>query len=163
MSAGQSQSLAFKVHDHEVCSTQALETAEEYCNKYQLKLTPVRRKVLEILLKEHRAIGAYAILDFLKELGFRSQPTVAYRALDFLVEHGFAHKIQKLNAFIACTHPGHDHSPAFMICRQCETVAETQIEAKGFNLSIDQKSLGFKIEQTVIEAEGLCHLCTEIT
>ena len=50
-----------------------------------------------------------------------------------------------------------------MICRQCETVAETQIEAKGFNLSIDQKSLGFKIEQTVIEAEGLCHLCTEIT
>ena len=76
MSAGQSQSLAFKVHDHEVCSTQALETAEEYCDKYQLKLTPVRRKVLEILLKEHRAIGAYAILDFLKELGFRSQPTV---------------------------------------------------------------------------------------
>jgi Fur family zinc uptake transcriptional regulator len=163
LSNNKSVSIAFKRHDHERCSDTALKTAEDYCKKHNLQLTPTRRKVLELLLEAHRAIGAYSLLDLLKEAGFRSQPTVAYRALDFLVEHGFAHKIQRLNAFLACTHPGTAHSPAFMICRRCETVAETNLEVPGFNLTIDERSLGFKIEQTVIEAQGLCHSCTGIT
>jgi hypothetical protein len=59
---------------------------------------------------EHRALGAYAVLDQLREAGFGSQPPVAYRALDFLVAHGFAHKIERLNAFVACAHPGESHA-----------------------------------------------------
>ena len=93
--------------------------------------------------------------------GFSSQPPVAYRALDFLVEHGFAHKIERLNAFVACSHPGATHTPAFMICRQCDAVAETESEASDSELSKIAKSSGFKIEQTVIEAEGVCHICTD--
>jgi Fur family zinc uptake transcriptional regulator len=155
-------SIAFKQHDHKVCSKTILEKAEDYCRKNNLKLTDTRRKVLELLLVAHRALGAYSLLDLLKEAGFRSQPTVAYRALDFLVRHGFAHKIKSLNAFIACTHPGLNHAPAFMICRQCETVAETNPEIPGFNVLVDESSLGFKVEQTVIELQGLCHSCTEI-
>jgi Fur family zinc uptake transcriptional regulator len=79
------------------------------CAAEGLRLTPVRRKALELLLKEHRALGAYAILDRLRAAGFGSQPPVAYRALDFLTQHGFAHKIERLNAFIACAHPGESH------------------------------------------------------
>ena len=67
-----------------------------------------------------------------------------------------------LNAFIACTHPGSDHTPAFMICRNCDTVAETETKKSGFDLSKIEKFSGFKIEQTVIEAEGLCNSCVEI-
>ena len=63
-----------------------------------------------MLLQEHRALGAYAILDRLRDAGFGSQPPVAYRALDFLVENGFVHKIERLNAFVACSHPGASHS-----------------------------------------------------
>ena len=59
---------------------------KKYCHKQKLQLTPARRKVLELLLQEHRALGAYDILDLLREAGFNSQPPVAYRALDFLVE-----------------------------------------------------------------------------
>ena len=87
-------------------STRLLAAAETRCAKESLRLTPVRRKVLELLLQEHRALGAYAILDLLREAGFGSQPPVAYRALDFLAEHGFVHKIERLNAFVACVHPG---------------------------------------------------------
>jgi Fur family zinc uptake transcriptional regulator len=43
-------------------------------------------KTLEILLQDHRALGAYDILDRLRAAGFGSQPPVAYRALDFLVD-----------------------------------------------------------------------------
>lgn len=149
-------------HDNMSCSKNALRAAEERCLNKSIKFTPIRRKVLEILLQEHRAIGAYAILEHLREAGFSYQPPVAYRALDFLVAHGFAHKVEKLNAFIACTHPGSDHSPAFMICRNCDTVAETETKKSGFDLSKIEKFSGFKIEQTVIEAEGLCNSCVEI-
>ena len=147
-------------HDHQACTTEAIKTAENHCIEHKLKFTPIRRKVLEILLEEHRAIGAYAILEKLRLDGFSSQPPVAYRALDFLVEHGFAHKIERLNAFVACSHPGATHRPAFMICRQCDSVAETESEASDSELSKIAKSSGFKIEQTVIEAEGVCHICT---
>jgi Fur family transcriptional regulator, zinc uptake regulator len=64
------------------------------------------------------------VLRRLAAEGFGNQPPVAYRALEFLVEHGLAHRIQRLNAFTACMHPGEAHAPAFLICRTCSTVAE---------------------------------------
>ena len=94
--------LGFSRHDHSACVNDTIAAAEARCNAEGLRFTPVRRKVLEILLQEHRALGAYIILDKLREDGFGSQPPVAYRALDFLVANGFAHKIERLNAFIAC-------------------------------------------------------------
>ena len=93
--------LGFQQHDHEHCGERALLAAEERCQEAELRFTPVRRKVLELLLREHRALGAYAILDMLREAGFASQPPVAYRALEFLTEHGFVHKIERLSAFVA--------------------------------------------------------------
>ena len=91
-----------------------IQEVENYCQQNGLNLTPVRRKVLEILLEKNTAIGAYEILDLLRESGFKNQPPVAYRALDFLVQNGFAHKIEQLNSFIGCMHPGKDHSPALL-------------------------------------------------
>ena len=101
----------------------SIQEAEHYCQEHGLNFTPVRRKVLEILLQKNTAIGAYEILDLLREAGFKNQPPVAYRALDFLVQNGFAHKIEQLNSFIGCTHPGKDHSPAFMTNHQDGTTS----------------------------------------
>lgn len=153
--------IGFTKHDHAVCVTGALAVAEARCARDGLRLTPVRRKVLELLLQEHRALGAYAILDLLREAGFGSQPPVAYRALDFLAEHGFVHKIERLNAFVACAHPeeDEDHAPAFMICRQCDAVAEAcGVPAKSA-LGAAARAAGFRIERAVVEAVGLCPAC----
>ena len=117
--------------------------------------------MLELLLREHRALGAYAILDLLRDAGFGSQPPVAYRALDFLVDNGFAHKIERLNAFVACTHPGATHSPAFMICRVCEAVAEAHSTPAKGALGDAARAAGFQIERTVVEAEGVCPACAD--
>ncbi len=161
ISADETAAVGFQKHDHENCVETALVTAEVQCKEEGLRLTPVRRKVLEMLLQEHRALGAYAILDRLRDEGFGSQPPVAYRALDFLVQNGFVHKIERLNAFVACSHPGLAHSPAFMICRKCEAVAEAQsAPAKGV-LGAAARAVGFEIERTVVEAEGICPDCTK--
>jgi Fur family zinc uptake transcriptional regulator len=152
-------SVGFTRHDHSACVADALGAAEARCAEAGLRLTPVRRKVLELLLKEHRALGAYAILDLLRDAGFGSQPPVAYRALDFLAEHGFVHKIERLNAFVACAHPNTAHAPAFMICRACDAVAEAQSTPARGALGAAAKAAGFQIEKTVMEAEGLCPDC----
>lgn len=124
--------LAFDAHDHHSCIADTLDAAEARCAKSGLQFTPVRRRALEILATEHRAMGAYDLLDHLRAEGLGSQPPVAYRALDFLVKHGFAHKIERLNAFVACCHPDTDHSPAFLICRHCDAVAEIRArDARG--------------------------------
>lgn len=153
--------VGFEPHDHVECIDDALAIAEERCAARGLHLTPVRRRVLEILLQEHVALGAYEILDRLRKEGRGSQPTVAYRALDFLVSNGFAHKVERLNAFIACSHPGQAHSPAFMICRNCETVAESRSMPARGALGAAARTVGFNIERTVVEAEGLCPACQE--
>jgi len=115
--------LGFAQHDHNTCMSDALAVADARCAQDGLRFTPVRRKVLEILLQDHRALGAYTILDKLREDGFGSQPPIAYRALGFSSnENGLAHKIERLNAFIACANTTHSHTPAFMICRLCNTV-----------------------------------------
>ena len=153
--------LGFEQHDHGACMSDGLAAAEARCATDGLRFTPVRRKVLEILLQEHRALGAYAILDRLREGGFGSQPPVAYRALDFLVANGLAHKIERLNAFIACVHPSNSHTPAFMICRLCDTVAETSASSTPRALSDAARAAGFQIERTVVEAEGVCPKCVD--
>lgn len=140
----------------------SIQEAEQYCQENGLNFTPVRRKVLEILLQKNTAIGAYEILDLLREAGFKNQPPVAYRALDFLVQNGFAHKIEQLNSFIGCTHPGKDHSPAFMICRKCDTVSEEEALTRDFSVSQIGLKTGFTVEKAVIEAKGLCHSCAEL-
>ncbi|MEM6385363.1 MAG: transcriptional repressor [Pseudomonadota bacterium] len=156
-----SKPVGFEKHDHALCIHEVLAAAERQCSIEGLRFTPVRRKVLEILLEEHRALGAYPILDRLQDAGFKSQPPVAYRALDFLAAHGFVHKIERLNAFVACMHPGTSHSPAFMICRKCDAVSEAPSAQVTHALGEAARSAGFEIERTVLEAEGVCPACAD--
>lgn len=150
---------AFAKHDHADCSSSAMADAEAVCREEALRLTPLRRKVLEILLESHKAVGAYDILARLADDGFSSQPPVAYRALDFLVENGFAHRLASVNAFLACGHPGTGHQPAFLICTQCRCVAEAETEATIHAVREAAKAHGFAVSATRLEVEGLCPDC----
>lgn len=158
---GQAAPVGFDAHDHSRCVEAGIAEAEAHCATSGLRFTPVRRAALDILLREHRALGAYDLLDRLRDAGFGAQPPVAYRALDFLVAHGFVHKIERLNAFIACAHPGASHSPAFLICRKCDAVAEAHSAPARGTLGEAARATGFQIERTVVEALGVCPACAE--
>ncbi|MCC5973453.1 MAG: transcriptional repressor [Rubellimicrobium sp.] len=151
---------AFGAHDHGHCVSTAMSSAERICARDGLQFTPVRRRVLEILLEAHEAMGAYDILARLEAEGLGSKPPIAYRALAFLVENGFVHRIERLNKFIACSHPGDQHAPAFMICRICGAIAEGEV-APGGPLAASAARSGFRVERTVIEVEGLCPACQQ--
>ncbi|WGW03457.1 helix-turn-helix domain-containing protein [Tropicibacter oceani] len=153
------EAKGFVRHDHDSCIAASLQAVEADCAARGLQLTPVRRKALEVLLAQHRALGAYDVLEHLRDAGLGSQPPVAYRALEFLVSHGFAHRIEQLNAFIACAHPGQRHAPSFLICRVCSAVAEAPGRAVSEALREAAAQVGFVTERMVIEAEGLCPRC----
>lgn len=151
--------IGFEDHNHSRCIDKGVALAQRTCDQKKLQLTPVRKRVLEILLEKHQAMGAYEILDILRQEGLGSQPPVAYRALDFLVTHGFAHKIEQLNAFVACSDPTGTHVPAFLICKDCHAVAESAADPARGALAKVADAAGFQIERSVIEAEGLCPNC----
>jgi Fur family transcriptional regulator, zinc uptake regulator len=150
---------AFSRHDHAHCAGDVLAKADELTGARGVRLTPVRRRALEILLESHRAMGAYEVLERLGAEGYGKQPPVAYRALEFLVEQGLAHRVRRLNAFTACMHPGEAHDAAFLICKVCDAVAEAPAGAARAALDDAARGLGFVIERSNIEALGTCPSC----
>ena len=148
--------MTFDAHDHAACAARARAAAAARAAE-GARLTPVRARVLDILVREHRAMGAYDILDVLRAEGRPAQPPVAYRALDFLVAQGLAHRVERLNAYVACARPEAPHAPAFLICRGCEAAAETP--ALPLDEMLAEAAPGFAVERATVEAEGLCPAC----
>ena len=151
--------LAFAPHDHSHCAGDVLAGAAAVAAARGARMTPVRQRTLEILLEAHRAMGAYEVLERLAADGYGKQPPVAYRALEFLVDLGLAHRITRLNAFAACMHPGAAHSPAFLICRMCNKIAEAAATAARTALEAEVAPGGFLVEYAAIEVVGLCPAC----
>ena len=146
-------------HDHRDCIRRVLDEAERRAAEDKANFTHVRRRGLEILLESHAAMPAYGLLKRLDADGFGSQPPVVYRVLDFLMEKGFVHKVERLNAFVACMYPHEMHTPAFLVCRNCRSVAETCVSPAPAALLQEARATGFAIERSVVEAEGLCRGC----
>ena len=146
-------------HDHGSCVESAVEKATRICDERQIRMTPLRKRVLELVWSSHKPIGAYDILDVLHaERGAGAPPTV-YRALDFLLENRLIHRIESLNAFVGCTEPDRDHAGQFLICRTCGTVAEISDAGLDTAVSGAASKAGFAIERRTIELEGVCPVC----
>ncbi|MCP4982475.1 MAG: transcriptional repressor [Gammaproteobacteria bacterium] len=154
-----STDIAFRKHDHRRCQRQLMSAAKRLCEVRQLRLTSRRRQVLEILLASHQPMGAYDILAELNRRGAvdRIAPPIVYRALEFLVAEGLIHRIESRNAFICCVQPGHQNGAQFLICRDCERIAE--LENGDRSLLAEANSLGFAVDHSVVEITGLCAEC----
>ncbi len=159
MSENPNPNIAFKHHDHSECRAHSMDAIEKICQERQLRLTPRRRQVLEILLTSHQPMGAYDILAELNRLEPDSQiaPPIVYRALEFLLAEGIIHRIESLNAYIACSQPGHPCVSQFLICRHCECVAE--LDTPNRNLLDAAEDLGFEVDYSVVEITGVCAEC----
>ncbi|MCW8916002.1 MAG: transcriptional repressor [Magnetovibrio sp.] len=146
-------------HDHGKCVSSAMQRAEDLCAERSVRLTDIRRQVLELVWQSHNPVGAYDLLDNLHGIGKRAQPPTVYRALEFLMDQGLIHRIESLNAYIGCRDPGEDHAGQFLICRDCGAAAE--LVDKRIDAAIGQgaKAAGFSVEHPTVELEGVCANC----
>ncbi|ACO76351.1 zinc uptake transcriptional regulator, Fur family [Azotobacter vinelandii CA] len=152
--------LACRPHDHSHCISQALAEAENLCSRQGVRLTALRRRVLELVWQSHRPLGAYDILAVLSEQdGRRAAPPTVYRALDFLLEQGLVHRIASLNAFVGCNRPDRAHQGQFFICRQCHAAIELEGSAISESILDSARELGFRVEGQTVEVVGLCANC----
>jgi Fur family zinc uptake transcriptional regulator len=141
--------------------TARLARAEQLCLDHGAKLTDLRREVLELILAADGPLTAYVLLDRLQQTRRAAPPTI-YRALDFLLQQGLIHKLERLNAFLACIDEdplSHDHAAQFLICRVCHSVHELEDHAIAHAITHAAGAIGFKPEHTTIEIEGICAAC----
>jgi Fur family zinc uptake transcriptional regulator len=140
-----------------------LAVAEAHCAARGLKLTDIRRQVFESLVAAPGAMGAYDLIDALAAHGHkRLAPVSIYRSLDFLMEAGLAHKIESLNAFVACPHlHGPDDMVVFLICDNCGRVEEATSDGVAKALTAVARGKGFQPGGQVLEMRGVCAGCSE--
>jgi len=148
-------------HDHGACARGLISRAEADCRRRGLTLSPQRLRVLNVLAAGHAPLGAYEIIDRLAESGPRPAPISVYRALAFLTEAGLAHRIERLNAYVACagSHEG-DDARAFLICEACRQVGEVAAARLGVDIERLAAGQGFQPRSAAIEITGLCAACS---
>lgn len=148
-------------HDHAECIAQALQTAERVCRDRGARLTPLRRRVLELVWGSHRPVLAYDLLEMLRDERRRAAPPTVYRALDFLIAHGLVHRVESLNAFIGCSMAGHEHSGQLLICSQCRNVAELDDPEIQTLIAERARERGYEPSRQTVEVLGCCAQCAE--
>ena len=124
------------------------------------ELTRNQNLVLGALTQATGPLSAYGILDQVRSDGIKA-PLQIYRALDKLVEMGLAHRLESLNAFVACAHAHEHHAglAAFAICESCGRVDEFADAVVEERLRAWGQGTGFKTERTTIEIRGHCKDC----
>ena len=145
-------------HDHQGCISNALHEAEALCQRHQQRFTASRRRVLELVWRRHKPIGAYEVLELLKQEGRTAPPTV-YRALDFLQQLGLVHRIESLNAYVGCARPGKPHDGQFLICESCKALAEIDVLSITNAIEESAANSGFEPRRNTVEIMGLCPNC----
>lgn len=146
-------------HDHKLCVADALAMADAACKGRGARFTDLRRRVFELVWASHKPVGAYGVLEKLREEGLGSAPPTVYRALDFLLEHGLVHRVESLNAFVGCTHPGEAHRGYFLICRQCGNAEELEEPSLAVAIGRAATARGFDARDVTLEVAGTCAVC----
>lgn len=151
------------VHDHthdakSLPLKERLREAEACCVDKGEKLTPLRRKVLELILKQGRAVKAYDLIRLISTAEKEAKPPTIYRSLDFLLKVGLIHRVAAIDAFMACSHPHHGEASQLLICGECGDVEEVESDNVGVALRAVARSHHFRPD-TTIEIPGLCSDC----
>jgi Fur family transcriptional regulator, zinc uptake regulator len=121
------------------------------------------QQVYRALRAAQAPMTAYEVLDAVRPHGISAPPTV-YRALNGLIEEGLAHRLETINAFVACIEPHRHHDAAiFAICSDCGSIEELFDTAILKRLHARAAERSFKVKSTTIEMRGQCTDCGPAT
>ena len=137
-----------------------LERAEALCRERGVRLTNIRKTVLQLLCVSDKPLSAYELLDRMRGVVKNPAPPTVYRALDFLLEQGLVHKLESLHAYVGCAHPDHPHASQFLICDDCGEFAEVEDPSVAKSLKAASGAIGFRTKRPVVELLGTCAQCT---
>ena len=151
-------------HDHDdnglhgAALSDELASVEARCLQRGERLTGPRRRALELLLGAGQPQKAYDLIAAFGATGEPAKPPTVYRALDFLERSGFVHRIESLNAYLACRRGLPGHGAAFLICDCCGATQEVE-PALAAPIEAAAAQSGYSVVSLTVEAHGLCAAC----
>ncbi len=141
--------------------TAGLKSAEARCETQGQKLTPARRRVLELLMRAGQPVKAYDLISsFSGSVGETAKPPTIYRALEFLEREGLAHRIESLSAYVACRGEPGGHAAFFLICDCCGRTEEIAAPVDKALRGLASEA-GYSLQTVSIEARGRCAACRD--
>jgi len=114
--------------------------------------------IIEALRGMGQPVSAYELIEQLRGKAVLAPQTV-YRSLDRLIAEGRAHRLESLNAFVACRHPTHRGAAIFAICDECRSVTEFYEADAVSSLAGWAKKAKFDVRQMTLELRGRCKSC----
>ena len=141
-----------------------MERAERLCRERALKLTPMRRRVLEVLALSRAPLSATALIAAIGEGAAKPvSPILVYRALDFLAGAGLIHRLAARNAYVPCDREHReDETTVFLVCAHCGGVDEVASREVGKGLEGSATAAGFRPLARTVEIEGECASCRAV-
>lgn len=136
-----------------------LHTAERLCKQRNKRLTPLRRKVLELLIRAERGLKAYELLEQIQADHPNAAPPTVYRALDFLTEQELIHRLDAVNAWSACVDAAGKPHDLFVVCTNCRQVVELHAPDLSEQLAHCIALAGFSFDAQETELRALCNDC----
>lgn len=136
-----------------------LSLAESLCEQRGSRLTPIRRKVLELLLRHGHSLKAYELLEAMRAEHPSAAPPTVYRALDFLTEEGLIHRLDAVNAWTACHDAAGEPHDLLVVCTGCGAVAEVSDPLMSQQLAERVALTGFMLANQETEIRALCPQC----
>jgi len=127
--------------------------------EHRTALTKNQKLVLSALVGAGQPLGAYALLDELREHGFKA-PLQVYRALEQLLELGLVHRLECLNVCTVFCEAKHANTPVFAICNDCGIVTEHFDKQLSKSLETMSRRTGFMPDRSIIEIHGQCNSCS---
>lgn len=136
-----------------------LERFQDYLDRRNLRMTPERRAVLEMILSREGHFDTEELLEFLRRGGTPVSRATLYRTLDHLRTAGLVkmHRFGQGHALYEHVYgrSHHDH----MVCNECDRVIEFVNE----NIERLQEAVcaahGFTATSHVMEIFGVCAEC----
>ncbi|ARP78869.1 MULTISPECIES: Fur family transcriptional regulator [Bordetella] len=138
-----------------------LDLAESLCTQRGRRLTPIRRKVLELLLVHGRSLKAYELLEAMRAEHPGAAPPTVYRALDFLMDEGLIHRLDAVNAWSACHDAAGEPHDLLVVCTGCGAVAEISDPDMSRQLAERVARTGFALATHETEIRALCPQCQQ--
>jgi Fur family zinc uptake transcriptional regulator len=127
-----------------------------------LKITDLRKDILDIILSAKKPLSAYDVLDQLKTKRTNAKPPTVYRVIDYFVEKKIIHRVETTNKYVGCTQLDNfktKYHGILFLCQQCgnsfELVDDEFLEAlKNFS-----KKHQFSVNESLVEVKGICEKC----
>ena len=144
---------------HNEIATSHMAVVERLILHRGLRLTPLRREVLGLIIQADKPVKAYELLGMLRKKHHNAAPTTVYRTLNFLLEHQFIHQIKSIRAFVLCHHPETSHQMPFLICTVCSDTHEIHDSMLSRLIHRQAKEKGFYAHTQMLEVHGICGRC----